>query len=88
MEILKHEQKPIIFADLMDISVFKIAVHKDLLIIYVKYPIIKNRCEIYHGRAISEIYGKLVLSNQVAKCANIFYEMSNFKNEFLIIIAL
>jgi len=81
MEILKHKQKPVIMADLIDISFFKIALHKKLLIIYMKYPIIKNRCEIYHARAISQIDGKLVLSNQVAKCANVFYEMSNFKNE-------
>jgi len=33
MEILKHEQKPVIIADLMDISVFKIALHKELVII-------------------------------------------------------
>jgi len=81
MEILKHERKPVIIADLMDISVFKIALHKKLLIIYIKYPIIKNRREIYHARAISQIDGKLVLSNQVVKCANMFYEMSNFKNK-------
>jgi len=43
MEILKHEQNPVIIADLMDISVFKIALHKGLLIIYIKYPKIKNR---------------------------------------------
>jgi len=65
MEILKHEQKPVIIADLMDISVFKIALHKELLIIYIKYPITKNRCEIYHAKAISQIVGKIELSNQV-----------------------
>jgi len=81
MEILNHERKPVIIGDLMDISVFKIALRNELLIIYIKYPIIKNRCEVYHARAISQIDGKLVLSNQVAKCANLFYEMSNFKNE-------
>jgi len=36
MEILKHEQKPVIIADLIDISVFKIALHKELVIIYIK----------------------------------------------------
>jgi len=43
MEILEHEQKPEIIADLIDISVFKIALHKELFIFYIKYPIIKNR---------------------------------------------
>jgi len=76
MEILKNEQKPVVISDLMDISVFKITLHKELLIIYIKYPII-NRCEIYHAGAISQIDGKLVSSNHVAKCANMFYEMSN-----------
>jgi len=37
--------------DLMDISVFQIALHKKLLIIYTKYPIRKNS-EIYYARAI------------------------------------
>jgi len=35
MEILKHKQKPVIIADLMAISVFKIALHNELLIIYI-----------------------------------------------------
>jgi len=72
MEILKHELKPVVIADLMDISVFKIALHNEVLKIFINYPIIKNIFEIYHAIAISQIDGKLVLSNQVAKCANIF----------------
>jgi len=44
--MFKHEQKLVIIADLMNISVFEIALHKKLLIIYLKYPIKKNRCEI------------------------------------------
>jgi len=67
MEIFKHEQKPVIIADLMDISDFKIALHKELVIIYIKYPIIKNRCEIYYARAVSQIDGKLVLSRKMRK---------------------
>jgi len=31
MKILKHKQNPAIIADLMHISVFKIALHKELL---------------------------------------------------------
>jgi len=41
--ILKPAQTPVIIADLMDISVFKIALHKDLLIIYIIHPIIKKQ---------------------------------------------
>jgi len=62
-EILKHEQKPVIIADLMNISVFKIALHKKRLIIYIKYPIIKNRCEIFNARSISQSDGKLLISS-------------------------
>jgi len=43
MEILEHEQKPVTIADLIDIPVFKIALHKELLIIYINYPIIKTK---------------------------------------------
>ncbi len=65
----------------MDISEFKIAQHKELFKVYIKYPIIKNRCDIYYARAISHNDGKLILSNQVAKCEDTYYEVDNFKNE-------
>jgi len=78
-EILKRKQKPVIIADLMDITVFKSTPHKELLIIYIKQPIVKNRCEIYYARSVSQSDGKLLISNQVAKCSNIFYEMFTFK---------
>jgi len=39
-EIYKHENRPLIITDLLDISEFKIALHQDLIIIYKKYPII------------------------------------------------
>ncbi len=80
-KILEHEQKPVIIADLMDISVFKIVLHNELLIVYIKYPIINNRCEIFYARSISQTDGKLLISNQVAKCDNTYYEMSTFKKE-------
>jgi len=32
-EILNYQQEPVIIADLMDISVFKIVLHKELLVI-------------------------------------------------------
>jgi len=78
-KILKHEQKPVIIADSMDISAFKIALHKDVLIIYIKYPIIKDNCEIYNARSISQSDGELLICNPVAKCANTYYEISKFK---------
>lgn len=65
----------------MDISEFKIALHKELFVIYLKYPIIKNRCDTYYARAISHNDGKLVLSNQVAKCDNTYYEINYFKRQ-------
>jgi len=65
----------------MDISVFKFALHKKLSIIYKKYPLIKNKCETYFARAISQAEGKLLLSNEVAKCANTYYEMSTFQKK-------
>ncbi len=62
----------------MDISEFEIALHKKLFIVYIKYPIIKNRCDIYYARAISHNDGKLILSNQVAKCEDSYYEVLIF----------
>jgi len=49
----KHEIRPVTITDLLNISEFKIALHKDLIIIYIKYPIITNRCDVYNSRSIS-----------------------------------
>ncbi len=42
-EIYKHEQKPIVITVILDISTFKIAIHQEFIVIYIKYPIITNR---------------------------------------------
>jgi len=57
MKILKHE-------------LYSIALRVELLISYIKYPTIKNRCVKYYAKAISQTDGKLLISNEVAKCAN------------------
>jgi len=44
-EIYKHEDRPVIIIDFLDISEFKIALHQDLIIIYIKYPIITDRLQ-------------------------------------------
>jgi len=41
-EIYKHELKPIIITALLDVSEFKIALRQDLIIVYIKYPIITD----------------------------------------------
>jgi len=41
-EIYKHEQKPVVITDILDISKFKIAIHQELIVIYIKYPIITD----------------------------------------------
>jgi len=80
-EIYKHEQKPVVITDILDISKFKIAIHQELIVIYIKYPIITNRCEVYNARSISHNDGKLLIDNNVAKCNNRYYVISNFKTE-------
>ncbi len=40
-EIFRHENKPVVLTDLLDISTFKIIKNQDLLIIYIRYPIKK-----------------------------------------------
>jgi len=59
----------------------KIALHQDLIIIYIKYPIITDRCDVYNSRSTSHDDGKLLIDNHVAKCRNKYYVMSNFKTE-------
>jgi len=80
-EIYKHEQKPVVITDILDISKFKIAIHQELIVIYIKYPIITNRCEVYNARSISHNDGKLLIDNHFAKCNNRYYVISNFKTE-------
>jgi len=69
-EIYKHERKPVLYTDILDICKFKIAIHQELNVIYIKYPTIKNRCEVYNARSISHNDGKLLTDNHVAKCNN------------------
>jgi len=80
-EIYKHEQKPVVITDILDISKFKIAIHQELIVIYIKYPIITNRCEVFNARSISHNDGKLLIDNHVAKCNNRYYVISIFKTE-------
>jgi len=60
-EIYKHEQKPVVITDILDISKLKVAIHQELIVIYIKYPIITNRCEVYNARSISHNDGKLLI---------------------------
>jgi len=68
----KHKQKLIIITDLLDISEFKISLQQDLIVIYIKYTIIKDRCNIY-SRSISHNDRKLLINKYIV--------MSNFKPE-------
>jgi len=79
-EIYKHEQKPVVITDKLDISKFKIAKHQELIVMYIKYPI-TNRCKVYNDRYISHNDGKLLIDYHVAKCNNRYYVISNFKTE-------
>jgi len=67
----------------LDVSKFKIAIHQELIVIYIKYSIITNRCEVYNARSISHNDGKLLVDNHVAECNNRYYVISNFKTEIL-----
>jgi len=80
-EIYTHEQKPLVITDILDVSKFKIAIHQEFIVIYIKHPIITNRYEVYNARSISHNDGKLLIDNHVAKCNNRFYVISNFKTE-------
>jgi len=37
-EIYKHEQKPVVITDILFISKFKIGIHQELMVIYIKTP--------------------------------------------------
>ncbi len=80
-EIFRHENKPVVLTDLLDISTFKIIKNQDLLIIYIRYPIINNICSLYTSRAIAQINGKLIIDDKTAHCNGIFYKITNFKEE-------
>jgi len=87
---IKQTQIPITFILIMLILIyliitlvfkFKIAIHQELNVIYIKYSIITNRCEVYNARSISHNDGKLLIDNLVAKCNNRYFVISNFKTE-------
>lgn len=46
-EITKHENEKVTMVDLLDVSKFKIIQNKDLIIIYIKYPIKERLCKYF-----------------------------------------
>jgi len=80
-KIYKHENRSVIITPLLHISEFKIALHQDLIILHIKYPIFTDRCDVYNSRSISHNDGKLLIDNHVAKCRNKFYVRYNLKAE-------
>lgn len=67
-EIIKHEDVNFSISDLIDTSTFKILQNNELIIILVKYPIIKQKCNYFKTLAISGNDGKLILPNNIVKC--------------------
>jgi len=57
--------------------------YQDLVIIYIKNPIITERCDVYNSRSTSHNDGKLLIDNHVAKCRTRYYVMSYFKTEII-----
>jgi len=45
--------KLLIVIDLFYLSEFKISLHQDLIIIYIKYHVVTHRCDNYSSRSIS-----------------------------------
>ncbi|XP_033241581.1 uncharacterized protein [Drosophila pseudoobscura] len=80
-DIYKHEKHNVELSDLLDIATVKIIRNADLIIIYIKYPQIKDICKFYHARAISQNDGMLVISEKVCECKEKYYLMNNFKSE-------
>lgn len=80
-EITDHEHESLTLTDLMDVSKFKIIQDKDVIIIYIKYPIIKKNCKLYETRAISQEDGKLLIDKEIVKCNAIYLNVKNCKLE-------
>jgi len=80
-EIYNHDKQSVVLSDLMDISTFKILFNNDLLAVYIKYPKINGKCDLYKTRAIAQSDGKLLINNEVANCKNKYYLMTNFKKD-------
>lgn len=80
-EVISHEHKDLTLTDLLDVSQFKIIQTKDVIAIYIKYPIIQKLCKIYETRAINQYDGKLLLEKQIAYCNNTYVSIQNCKTE-------
>lgn len=80
-DILQHEYKNIHTTDLLDASTFKI-VQKDFLIfIYIKYPLIHDKCDLYESKSIAQSDGKLEIPKQIIKCNTTYVNVKECKIE-------
>jgi len=61
-EICNHEKQSLVLSDLMDISTLNILFNNDLLVVYIKYPMINGKCDLYKTRAVAQSDGKLLIN--------------------------
>lgn len=80
-EIINEEKINVSISDLMDVSDFKIAQKNNLIVIYIKYPKVKNICKLFKAIAVAQSDGKLFIENEIIKCQDKFYSVKFCKNE-------
>lgn len=80
-EVIKKEY-PISIINVLEYSIFKILRLNDIIITYIKYPIITNKCINYNVEAITNNRQKLILEDRIAKCRNLYQNVRNCKHEF------
>jgi len=78
-DIYYHVKQSVVLSDPMDIST--ILINNDLLVVYIKYPMINGKCDLYKTGAIAQSDGKLFINNEVAHCKNKYNLMTNLKKE-------
>lgn len=80
-EITQHEHGSMTITDLMDASEFKILQNEEVIVVFIKYPIIIKNCKLFETRAISQQDGKLLIGKEIAKCEKEFLNVKNCKIE-------
>lgn len=80
-EILQHEYKQVHITDLLDSSKFKIVQKDSLIILFIQYPLIYDKCNLFESKAIAQADGKLIIPKEAIKCNNTYFNVENCKIE-------
>lgn len=70
--LINVEKKQLPIINVLEYSTIHICKVKNIIILIIKYPVIKHQCEHYRVTPLEFRHGKIVMDKQISKCNGIF----------------